>query len=203
MMATTHILAGITLAAGVALLAPEFALVAVVAGAIGGLVPDFDVVASHRRTLHFPIYYSSAFVVTTGFALFLSTPLTVALACFFLAAACHSVADAFGGGLALRPWEDGSNRAVYSHYHGRWISPRRWIGYDGSPADLALAAGLALVCLFVFAGSRPLEALIVGLLVVSIAYTVCRKLIGDRLETVSWAPDWVEVDTESQRRGGE
>lgn len=192
MMATTHVLAGIALATIVAILAPEFALVAVAGAALGSVVPDVDVLASHRRTLHFPVYYSVGGVLAGSLALIARTPATVAVACFLLAAACHSVSDALGGGLEVRPWDADSDRAVYDHFRGQWIRPRRWIGYDGSPADLALAALLALVGLFVFSGL--VEALIIALLVVSIGYTVCRKLVGARLERVQdhrWAPTWL------------
>lgn len=45
MMATTHAFVGLSLAVGVALVAPEFAAVVAIAGLLGGLFPDFDLPA--------------------------------------------------------------------------------------------------------------------------------------------------------------
>ncbi|RQG89268.1 metal-dependent hydrolase [Natrarchaeobius halalkaliphilus] len=176
MMATTHVFAGLVLAAIVALIAPQFAAVAAFAAILGGLFPDLDVVADHRKTLHYPVYYSALAVPTLLIAVVVPGPATVALAVFVLAAAGHSVADCVGGSHELKPWQAGSNRAVYSHYHGQWLEPRRWIGYDGSPGDLALSAVLAVPALFVFDGT--VQVLVVGMLVVSIAYATLRRPVA-------------------------
>ncbi|WP_290817945.1 metal-dependent hydrolase [Halovivax sp.] len=173
MMATTHAFAGVTIAAAVALLAPELALVAAVAAIWGGVFPDLDLYAGHRKTLHFPVYYSAGAALTAPAALLAPSTATVALAVFLAAAALHCVSDALGGGLEPRPWEATSERAVYDHVRGRWIRPRRWVAYDGSPGDLALAAVLALPGLLVFDGR--VHDLLVVLLVVSIGYAVVRK----------------------------
>ncbi len=103
-------------------MAPEFATVGLVAGFLGGLVPDLDMYVGHRKTLHYPVYYSV--LATGGVLVGLAVPsvLTVAVALFLLGAAVHCVADIFGGGLELRPWEGTSDRAVYDHVRGRWIA---------------------------------------------------------------------------------
>ena len=176
MMATTHVFAGVTVGAAVATVAPEFAVVVVLAAICGGFAPDLDLYAGHRKTLHYPVYYSIGAVLAGGVALLAPTTATVALAVFLAAAALHCVGDAVGGGLEPRPWEATSDRAVYDHFHGQWIRPRRWIRYDGSPGDLALAAVLALPGLIVFDG--VIHDLLVGLLVVSIGYTVLRKSLA-------------------------
>lgn len=175
MMATTHVYVGLLLAAAIAVVAPQFAGVVAVAAIVGGLLPDLDVVASHRKTLHFPVYYWVAAVPATILAALAPSEATVGLAVLLLAAALHSLSDHLGGGLAVRPWEGRSRKAVYSHYHGRWLEPRRWIKYDGSPGDLALAAVLALPPLFVFEG--PIQTVVIGMLVVSIGYAVSRKFV--------------------------
>ncbi|MFP8952997.1 metal-dependent hydrolase [Natrialbaceae archaeon A-arb3/5] len=180
MMATTHVFAGLGVAVPIALLAPEFAPVVATAAIVGGLFPDLDVVASHRKTLHYPVYYTMLAVPATLLAVIAPSATTAGFAVFVIAAALHSVADQFGGGLAVKPWHGESKRAVYSHYHGRWLPPQRWIGYDGSPGDLAIAALLALPLLFVFDGA--IRALVIAMLVVSIGYTVFRKLVGDGTE---------------------
>ncbi|NGM68438.1 metal-dependent hydrolase [Natronolimnobius sp. AArcel1] len=197
-MATTHAFVGLSLAVGVALVAPEFAAIVAIAGLLGGLFPDFDLPAGHRRTLHFPVYYWIVAIPATAVALAVPTQWTVAFAVFLLAAALHSVTDVVGGGLETRPWERTTDRAVYSHYHGRWIAPRQWVGYDGSPGDLALAALLALPALFVFDG--VVQSLIVAMLVISIFYTTLRRVLvdaGGRLlerapaRLVAVLPQWV------------
>jgi hypothetical protein len=177
MMATTHVLAGIALASVALYTTPELAPVAVAAAALGGLVPDLDLYAGHRKTLHFPVYLPLVAVLAVGVAALAPGPMTVAAGYFLLAAAVHSIMDAYGGGLELRPWLGTSNRAVYDHFNGRWISPRRGVRYDGAPEDLALAGVLALPGLLLF---EPPVPLVVGaILAVSAVYTLLRRrLVG-------------------------
>jgi len=190
MMLPTHALAGTLLALPLALAVPDAASAVLGAGFLGGVVPDLDMYVGHRRTLHYPIYYSAiALPVGTATVLAPVGP-TAALTALLLAAAAHSVADVFGGGLELRPWEATSTRAVYDHYHGRWIAPRRWIGYDGSPADLALATVLALPLLLVV--DTPFRWLVAGTLVVAVTYVAVRRtlpVVAERLVVVlpAWA----------------
>ncbi len=178
MMATTHALAGLLLGAGVASLVPSLATEALIAGFLGGLLPDLDLYVAHRKTLHFPVGFGLSAVIATGAALLAPGPLTVAFAVFLAAAALHSASDVFGGGLELRPWEGRSNRAVYSHFHGRWLSPRRYIPYDGAPADLAVAATLGLGSVTVGdpAIVEPLVAVSLG---ISLVYTLVRKQLPE------------------------
>ncbi|MFW5938172.1 MAG: metal-dependent hydrolase [Halanaeroarchaeum sp.] len=173
MMATTHALTGVAIAAAAALVSPEVSVVAVGAAAAGGFFPDLDLYAGHRKTLHFPVYFSVAALLAVGIAAFDPTTLTVAGALFLVAAAVHSVMDAFGGGLELRPWLGTSDRAVYSHFHDRWIPPRRWIRYDGSPEDLGLASLMAAPALVTFDG--PVTLGIIALVAISAVYVLLRK----------------------------
>lgn len=143
MMLPTHALLGMLLALPVAVLAPEYATVALSAGLVGGVLPDLDLYVGHRRTLHYPVYYSLFAVVVLLGALASPTALTIGAGVLLAAAAAHSLSDVFGGGLELRPWEATSERAVYDHYRGRWLAPRRWVRYDGAPEDFLLAAGAA------------------------------------------------------------
>ncbi|MFU8867271.1 metal-dependent hydrolase [Natronococcus sp.] len=182
MMATTHAFVGLALAAALALVAPQFAVVVAVAAIVGGIFPDLDLYAGHRRTLHFPVYYWLLAAPASVVGLVVPTEATVAVAVFLLAAALHSSMDAFGGGLELKPWRGTSNRAVYSHYHGRWLEPRRWVRYDGAPEDLALAIVLAVPGLLVFDG--VVRTVVLALLAVSAVYALLRKplaAIGERL----------------------
>jgi hypothetical protein len=173
MMATTHALAGMVLASVTVALAPEHAPLAVGAAAAGGAFPDLDLAGRHRRTLHFPVYYSVAAVALTALAVARPAPVTVALATFFAAVGLHSVTDAFGGGLELKPWEGTSDRAVYDHHRGLWVRPRRWIRYDGALEDVALAAILAAPTFAV--GGPAVRRLVLALVAVSVVYGVLRK----------------------------
>lgn len=175
-MATTHGLLGLALGAVIALLAPEHATPAMIAGLVGGIAPDLDLYRGHRRTLHFPVYGSILAAVVVVIAILVPTPVTVALAAFVAAAAFHAATDVLGGGLELRPWEGNSERAVYSHYHGRWLSPRRWVPYDGSLHDLGLAAGFAVPAVLWTDGL--LQLIVAGAVVVSLGYTLLRKRLA-------------------------
>lgn len=176
-MATTHALAGAALAAAVAVIAPELAPVALVAGLAGGVFPDLDLYQYHRRTLHFPSIYSVAAAATVGLAVAAPTPVSVGVATFFAAAALHARMDRYGGGLELRPWENTSDRAVYDHVRQRWRRPLRWVRYDGAPEDLLVATVFAVPSLVVFDGLAQLGLLAV--LAVSAGYVAVRKRLPD------------------------
>lgn len=183
MMATTHAFAGLALAAGIAIVAPQFAVVVAVAALLGGIFPDLDLYAGHRRTLHFPVYYWTLAFPASLAAVLVPTDAIVGLAVFLLAAALHSITDRFGGGLELKPWRATSQEAVYSHYHGRWLAPRRWVRYDGAPEDLALAAVLAVPALYVFDGA--IRTVVIALLGISIGYAIVRKPLASVSEWLS------------------
>ncbi|ADB59586.1 hypothetical protein Htur_0689 [Haloterrigena turkmenica DSM 5511] len=190
MMATTHVFAGLAIAAAVAVVAPQFAVVVASAAILGGLLPDFDLYAGHRKTLHFPVYYGALAVPASLIAVLVPTDVTVGLAVFLLAAGLHSASDRFGGGLELKPWRATSQRAVYSHYHGRWLAPRRWIRYDGAPEDLLLAGVLSIPALLVF--EAPIRTVALALLAISVGYTVVRKpLVSVAQRLLERAPDTI------------
>ena len=172
-MATTHALVGLAVAAVVSLVAPEFGLIAATAGLAGGVFPDLDLYAGHRKTLHFPVYYALLALPLGLLATFAPGPWTLGAVLFVVAAAVHSAMDAFGGGLELRPWEGTSDRAVYDHFNGRWLPPQRWVRYDGAPEDLGLAAVAAVPVVLALSGG--LELLAVGALAVSAGYVLVRK----------------------------
>lgn len=179
-MATTHALVGAVLAAVTLFVAPELSTVAVVAGLAGGVFPDLDLYAGHRKTLHFPVYYPALAVPALALVALAPSPATAALGFFLLAAAVHSVMDVFGGGLELRPWLGTSDRAVYNHVLGRWHRPRRWVPYDGSPRDLALASAVAVPALAAYDGAVAWALLAV--LLVSAGYTLVRRRLVDVAE---------------------
>lgn len=179
MMATTHALVGGVIAAVTVMVLPETAPVALGAAVAGSVFPDLDLYAGHRRTLHYPAYYWVAVAVALVVASLSPTPFAVAAVLFLLGAAVHSVMDAFGGGLELRPWEGNSDRAVYDHLNGRWIAPKRWVPYDGSPEDLVLAGVLSAPAFVVF-GEEPLaRAGLLGVLAVSLAWVLLRRRVAE------------------------
>jgi hypothetical protein len=173
MMATTHALAGVVLAAVALFVAPDAGPTVVLAGALGGLFPDLDLYAGHRKTLHYPVFYSAFALVAVAVAALVGRPETVVVAVFLAAAALHSVMDVAGGGLELKPWQGQSERAVYDHFNRRWIAPKRWIRYDGAPEDLALATAFAVPSLVVF--ESPVREWVLAALAVSTAYVALRK----------------------------
>ncbi|MFB6205813.1 MAG: metal-dependent hydrolase [Haloglomus sp.] len=175
MMATTHVLVAAGVASLTALVAPEHAPTAAAAAGLGGLFPDLDIYAGHRRTLHFPVYAGAAALVALAVAAATSTTVTVTAAAFLGGAALHAAMDALGGGLELRPWEGRSERAVYSHYHGRWLAPRRWVRYDGAPEDLLLAGVTAVPTALLVDGALPAVSTI---LAVSTVYVALRRRLA-------------------------
>ena len=176
MMATTHALWGMALALPVLAAAPEYAPVAFVAGLVGGLAPDLDLYTGHRKTLHYPVYASIAALPAITLAILSPSTATVALAVGLAAAALHAGSDVLGGGLELRPWEGNSERAVFSHYHGRWLRPRRLVRYDGAPEDLALA-GVAAVPIALVADAA-FATIALSLVAVSAVYVLLRKRLA-------------------------
>lgn len=182
MMLPTHALIGLALAVPLFAVAPEFAGVALVAGLIGSVFPDLDLYAGHRRTLHYPSYYPALAVLALAVAIAAPSGATVGVAMFLLGAGVHAVMDVFGGGLELRPWLGTSDRAVYDHYHGQWLAPKRWIRYDGSPGDLLLSAALA-VPLFV-ALEGVFRTVVIATFGVAVGYATVRRVLpalADRL----------------------
>ncbi|MFC6824146.1 metal-dependent hydrolase [Halopelagius fulvigenes] len=180
MMVTTHAAAGLLLAVPVATRAPELAVPAVAGALVGGVLPDFDLfVGVHRRTLHFPVYYTLAGVLAAIVAFAAPTPLSVALALCLLSAGLHSISDWFGAGEELRPWERTSPRAVYVHPLRRWLRPKYVVRYDGAPEDFLLTVALAAPAAYVFDGGVRL-VVVVGVLL-ALAYTVFRKRVPDVL----------------------
>lgn len=182
MMLPTHALVGLALAAPLAVYAPEFAPAALLGALIGGILPDLDMYAGHRKSLHYPTGYPLAAVPGVLAAALWPTPATAFLAMGLLAAAAHCRMDVYGGGLELRPWEGTSDRAVYDHVRGEWLAPRRLVAYDGSPGDLALAAFVGAPLLVVLDGG--FATVVAGALGVATAYVLLRRHLADLAPTV-------------------
>lgn len=181
MMGTTHALMGMLFGLTAAFYAPEYLFYAGLAGFLGGLLPDTDLLYGHRRLMHFPVGYTVLSAAAVLPALLAPAALTVSLLYFFVSAAAHSVIDVFGGGLEERPWEATSDDAVYSHTLGKWLRARRYVRYDGAPEDLGLTMALAVPCYHFYAGN--LELLVVAAVVTGFFYMLVRKKMMD------WIPD--------------
>lgn len=175
MMLPTHVLVGIAIAAPLLFFAPEVSTFALVGAIVGSLLPDLDMYAGHRRTLHFPTLYPIAALPVTIVAFAFPTPVTVGVAFALVGAAIHCRMDVYGGGLELRPWEGNSDRAVYDHVSRTWIAPRRGLGYDGSPGDLVIASGIGIPLYFLLDG--PFPTIVAAALVVAAVYTILRRHI--------------------------
>ncbi|MGM0590898.1 MAG: metal-dependent hydrolase [Halobacteriota archaeon] len=174
MMSTTHAAVGLLLAIPVSVAVPELALVAALAALAGGVFPDIDLfVGTHRKTLHFPVYYWVAALPIAAVAVASPSAVTVGSTVFLLSAALHSVADWFGAGDELRPWERTSERAVYVHPLGRWLTPRYLVRYDGAPEDLLLTLVLSVPGLLLFDGR--VRVLVLFGVVVAVVYAALRK----------------------------
>jgi hypothetical protein len=182
MMLPTHALVGLAIAAPVSVAFPEYASVILLSGLFGGVFPDFDLYVGHRKTLHFPVYYSVCSLVLIPAAVFVQTAWIIGVTIALVAAAVHSIMDIFGGGLELRPWEGRSERAVYDHFRDYWIAPRRWVRYDGAPEDLFLSLSVAGLLLFVVNGQ--FRWIVVGALVVSVSYVLVRRPLATIAETL-------------------
>jgi len=175
-MATTHALVGFVLGA-VAMALGLPGPIAAMSAVAGSVAPDLDLYYGHRKTLHYPVLAPVAALLAGGLAVVLGGSLALfALALFLVAAAVHVWLDVLGGGLELRPWEGTSEKAVYDHVRGRWIAPRRWVPYDGSPEDLALAGGLTMVVAPVYDGVWG--TLAIALVAVSFAYVLLRRRLA-------------------------
>ncbi|WP_255681893.1 metal-dependent hydrolase [Natrinema sp. SYSU A 869] len=179
MMLPTHALLGLAIAAPLIVVAPEFAPAALVGAFLGSVLPDFDLYAGHRRTLHYPTLYVAAAVPIAITAAFVVTPWLVAAAFLFAGAALHCRMDRYGGGLELRPWEATSDRAVYDHVRNQWRAPKRWIRYDGAPEDVLLAVSVGVPLWIVL--ESPLRWLVGTALLVGGTYGLLRR----RLATIA------------------
>lgn len=175
-MLPTHVLSGLAIVLPLAAVAPEYATVALAAGLVGSVVPDLDLYAGHRKMLHFPVYYSALAVLATAVAVLLPTVVTVGAAGVLLGAALHCLTDILGAGVELRPWRGTSERAVYDHYRGRWLAPRRVVPYDGAPTDVAASVVLAVPLLYGLAG--PFRWVVVGAVVVGVVYAALRRVLA-------------------------
>lgn len=177
MMLPTHVVVGVALAAPLLVVAPELAPAALLGALVGSVLPDLDLYAGHRQSLHYPTGYPIAAGLVALPTLGMGSAVAVGAAFLLVSAAVHCRMDRYGGGLELRPWEGTSERAVYDHVQGRWRAPKRWIRYDGAPEDLLLVLVVGSPLLVVLDG--PFQLTIAAALVVAVTYTALRRWLAD------------------------
>ncbi|MGQ3413277.1 metal-dependent hydrolase [Natrinema sp. LN54] len=182
MMLPTHALLGLAIAAPFVVFAPELAPAALIGGFLGGVLPDLDLYAGHRRTLHYPTLYVVAAVPIAIAAALIAAPWLVTAAFLLAGATLHCRMDRYGGGLELRPWEGTSDRAVYDHVRRRWRAPKRWVRYDGAPEDLLLSALAGVPLWLVLEG--PFRWLVGAALLVAGLYVLLRRRLANAAPVV-------------------
>ena len=178
-MGVTHALMGGLIGASSAVLAPELFLSAVATAYIGGLFPDLDLVFNHRKTLHFPVIYSTISAVLILFSILAGRQSAVLASYFVFSAAVHSWIDTLGGGLEERPWEGTTDKGVYSHTLGRWLPPLQIVRYDGAPEDFLLTLVFALSLFLALEGFTSAQHIVIGSVIVGAVYSAVRKKLLD------------------------
>ncbi|MBX0349087.1 metal-dependent hydrolase [Halomicroarcula pellucida] len=176
MMALTH---GAVSVALVALATPALpdtvALPLLVVAFLGGILPDLDIVADHRKTLHYPVGYSVlAFLLAVGYVVAPSGTLLLA-AVLVGSAAVHTCSDVLAGSVEAEPWNPTTERAVYNHALGAWHRPRRYVRYSGAPEDWLLALVAAATAIRSPASGSTVEAALFWLVAVAGGYTLVRR----------------------------
>lgn len=184
MMIFTHVLVGILVGAAVSVPSGAPVGLLVLAGAVGGALPDGDMLFVHRKTLHYPVLYSVLAVLAGVGALAMQMPVLAVLAVGIGAAAIHCLMDVLGGGKEMRPWLELDDRAVYDHVRGQWLHPRR-LFYDGSKPDLAISLSAAGASWWLLPSS--FDAALTGLFLVSVAYVLVRRRVTE----------WISEDHET------
>jgi len=191
MMALTHGIASVALAAIVVPVVGDVGPAVLVAAFVGGVVPDLDAVATHRRTLHYPVGYA-LLAGGLGVAALTGNALASLAAVGATGATLHSLSDIFAGGAELEPWNPASERAVYNHVLGAWHRPRRYVRYSGAPEDFLLTLVFAAVAVAAPATGPIAEATLWALAAVAGGYTLVRKRIGHVGRARALLPRWLD-----------
>jgi hypothetical protein len=183
MMALTHGFMSLALAALVLPVVSEYVVPPLVlaAAVVGGILPDLDVLARHRQTLHYPVILP----VLTGCSLALfflvGEPALLLFGIFVGAAGLHALVDVLGGSAERAPWDPVTEFGVYNHVFRRWHRPRRLVRYSGAPEYLLLGAGFAFAAILSPWTTPSVDLVVGGLLGVAGVYTLARR----RLATIA------------------
>lgn len=180
MMFTTHILVGAVLGYALSFIIAIDIISLVLAGMIGGLLPELDFLAGkHRRTLHYPFTYFIAGLVASFIFMISGVNAILLLSVSLVSAGLHSFMDIFAGA-ELRSWdpEEWKDTAVYDHLRQRWIRPRR-LAYGGSLRDLMVSLSCAVFLIYQLT-VLWMEAIIGSLLVFSLIYSLAIRWFSEQ-----------------------
>jgi hypothetical protein len=180
MMALTHGLASLALVAfATPFLSETVTPVLLAVAFLGGLAPDLDVVAEHRKSLHYPVGYTVLAVVFGIWYIRAPTSGGLLATGAVGAAALHTCSDILAGSVESEPWNPTTDRAVYNHALGGWHRPRRLVRYSGAPEDFLLCGVCASVALLASATGPTADALLLWLVAVAGGYTLARRHLTD------------------------
>lgn len=185
MMAFTHLFMSLSLATLVSPLISEHVAPPVVltVAVIGGFAPDLDLLARHRRTLHYPVGFPVLAIVMLGVFATTGVGAALLLSLLFAATTLHVLADLLGGSAERTPWNPVTEFGLFNHVLGRWHRPLRVVKYSGSRGDLLIGAGCGLVAIGSSVTPPAIDIAIASLVVAAAGYTLTRK----RLTTVASA----------------
>jgi hypothetical protein len=146
MMLATHALVGGFLGLFFLPFGSAFASQAVLVGMLGSVIPDLDMIAEHRETLHRPFQMLAVFSLFAVIFAFYPLHQVVLVAIFAFSMSLHCFMDVLSNGKTMRPLENPDDRAVYNHVSERWIKPKRFV-LEGSFPDILLTVffGAALI----------------------------------------------------------
>lgn len=193
MMALTHGAVSVALVALATPLLGEYAGPSLVAAAlVGGLAPDLDLLAAHRKSGHYPVGYTALALGALAGLLTTGEPALALVAVAVGSAALHAWSDALAGGVESEPWNPTTERAVYNHALGRWHRPRRYVRYSGAPEDGLLAVGAVAIAVASPATGPIAEAGLWWLAAVAVGYALARRqMAGIPARIVRHLPAWL------------
>lgn len=196
MMATTHAFASLAVAALSVPVLSEYASPPVLLGAAfaGGLAPDADLLATHRRTLHYPLVTPALALGLFAVVAITASAVVAVVAVAVAGAALHAVADVFAGSPEPEPWDPSLDRAVYNHLLGAWHVPRRYVRYSGAPEDFLLGLSFALVAVFSPATTPAADLSILALCAASGLFSWQRKRLPALAARLTSVAPWPFVD---------
>ncbi len=142
---------------------------------IGGVVPDTDLLANHRKTLHYPTIYPALALLLLGGFLLTSSALFLLLMFAIGAAALHCLSDILAGSAEREPWNPATDHGVYNHVLKRWHRPRRYVRYSGAPEDFLVGLVFATIAVWSTTTSATVDIGLLSLLAVAGMYSLLRK----------------------------
>lgn len=167
MMTTTHALVGMLIGTTSLTWNPSLLTHTVVAGLIGGIIPDLDLIFEHRKTLHMPIYYTLGAVISIPVLLHSPSIISAFTAYLFFSLSIHTTLDIISGGLAPKRHKHPQPYPIYDHFRGKWIS-KKVIRYDGSPEDITVNITVGALVIFLLNGYFQFIAVL--LILISLSY---------------------------------